>query len=105
MGDALADVLLGRAEPGGRAAGHHARVRGGRPDPARGPEESASYDEGLLIGYRGYDANGISPLFPFGHGLGYTTWQYESAWSVPQVAAGGDFDLRVIPQHRRADGT
>jgi beta-glucosidase len=37
-----------------------------------------SYDEGLFIGYRAYDRDGREPLFAFGHGLGYTTWSYES---------------------------
>jgi beta-glucosidase len=80
MGEALADVLLGRAEPGGRlpvtlparesdSPVLHAVPRDGRID----------YAEGLLIGYRGYDAAGITPMFPFGHGLGYTQWAYESA--------------------------
>ena len=80
MGEALADVLLGRAEPGGRLPVTlparesdcpvlHALPRDGRID----------YAEGLLIGYRGYDAAGITPMFPFGHGLGYTQWAYESA--------------------------
>ena len=35
-----------------------------------------SYDEGLFVGYRAYDRDGREPLFPFGHGLGYTTWEY-----------------------------
>jgi beta-glucosidase len=97
IGEALADVLLGRAEPGGRlpvtlpAAEAdcpvlHARPRDGRLD----------YAEGLLIGYRGYDAAGIAPLFPFGHGLGYTTWDYESVdGATGTLAPGADAKLRV----------
>jgi beta-glucosidase len=97
MGEALADVLLGRAEPGGRLPVTlpiresdcpvlHAVPRDGRID----------YAEGLLIGYRGYDAAGIPPMFPFGHGLGYTEWAYESA-SVdgPGPALGEDVRVRV----------
>ena len=97
MGEALADVLLGRAEPGGRLPvtlpAHesdcpvlHAVPRYGRID----------YAEGLLIGYRGYDAAGISPMFAFGHGLGYTQWAYESAsLDGPGPAPGEDVRVRV----------
>ena len=49
FGHALADVLLGDAEPGGR----------------------------LPTAHRGYDRDGREPLFPFGHGYGYTTWSYD----------------------------
>src|SRR5215468_2070667 len=97
MGDALADVLLGRAEPGGRLPVTlparesdcpvlHAVPRDGRID----------YAEGLLIGYRGYDAAGITPMFAFGHGLGYTRWAYESAsLDGPGPAPGEDVRVRV----------
>jgi len=37
-----------------------------------------TYREGLFIGYRAYDRDGREPLFPFGHGTGYTTWSHES---------------------------
>jgi beta-glucosidase len=54
------------------------------------------YAEGLLIGYRGYDASGAEPRYPFGHGLGYTTWAYESAEvTAATVAAGGDAEVTV----------
>ncbi len=80
MGEALADVLLGAAEPGGRlpvtlpAAEADCPVLEAVPD----GDGVLPYAEGLLIGYRGYDASGIEPRYPFGHGLGYTTWAYES---------------------------
>ena len=52
------------------------------------------YAEGLLIGYRGYDASLRRPQFPFGHGLGYTTWAYESVRAATADLAAGD-DLRL----------
>jgi beta-glucosidase len=97
MGEALADVVLGRAEPGGRLPVTlpareadcpvlHAVPRDGRID----------YDEGLLIGYRGYDAGQSAPQFAFGHGLGYTTWSYESVRAgQADPAAGQDLVLTV----------
>jgi beta-glucosidase len=55
------------------------------------------YAEGARIGYQGYDQDGSEPLFPFGHGLGYTTWEYEEL-SVPTgpVRAGADVELTVL---------
>ncbi len=79
MGEALADVLLGRAEPGGRLPVTMPVREADCPVLQAQPRDGQlSYDEGLLVGYRGYDAAGTAPLFPFGHGLGYTSWSYES---------------------------
>ena len=47
-----------------------------------------AYDEGIFIGYRGWQRAGIEPLFAFGHGLGYTTWAYESIAVEPGVGLG-----------------
>jgi len=49
------------------------------------------YREGLFIGYRAFDRDGREPLFPFGHGAGYTSWSYESmtVQDGPAQAAGG----------------
>ena len=71
MGTALADVLLGQADP---AAGDDPGRLGHCPVLHAVPAEGGlEYREGLLIGYRGYDRAGTKPHFPFGHGLGYTT--------------------------------
>jgi len=99
MGAALADVLLGRAEPGGRlpvtipAAEADCPVLHAVPD----QEGRLEYREGLLIGYRGYDHAGTRPRFPFGHGLGYTTWEYQSAAAdTTMVAPGEDLGVTVL---------
>jgi len=44
------------------------------------------YDEGLFIGYRAYDRDGREPRFAFGHGLGYTTWEYLGIEADGEVA-------------------
>jgi beta-glucosidase len=77
FGNALADVLTGKVEPGGRLPVTWPSSEEGLPSvmPVNG---ELPYDEGLLIGYRWYLATGRTPLFPFGHGLGYTTWAYEA---------------------------
>jgi beta-glucosidase len=79
--EATAAVLFGDCDPGGRltqtfpvsdtrhpVAGDPRRYPG-----ANGTEE---YSEGINLGYRWYDTEGVAPLFPFGHGLSYTTFAY-----------------------------
>jgi len=84
-GGALADVLLGEAEPGGRLPTTWPATEQGLPSvqPADGV---LSYDEGLFIGYRADDRLGRAPRFPFGHGLGYTCWAFERMSLQPGAA-------------------
>ncbi len=77
FGNALADVLLGDAEPGGRLPTTWPASEQGLPS-TQPVDGVLDYREGLFIGYRGYDRDGREPLFPFGHGTGYTTWSYDS---------------------------
>jgi beta-glucosidase len=70
-GNAIADVLLGRAEPGGRLPTTWPASEHGLPS-TRPVDGVLSYDEGTAIGYR----RPGEPLLPFGHGLGYTSWEY-----------------------------
>jgi beta-glucosidase len=98
MGEALADVLLGRAEPGGRLPVTIPVAEADCPVLHSVPEQGRlEYREGLLIGYRGYDRAGRAPRFAFGHGLGYTTWEYLSAAAAAAtVGRGRDLDLTVV---------
>jgi len=97
FGDALADVLLGAAEPGGRLPVSFPAVQQDAPvlHAAPAPDGTLRYTEGLLVGYRGYDASGIAPLFPFGHGLGYTSWTYEALDCRGAVAEDADLEVTV----------
>jgi len=76
-GNALADVLLGDAEPGGRLPMTWPVSEEGLPS-TRPADGVLDYREGLFIGYRAFDRDGREPLFPFGHGTGYTSWAYDS---------------------------
>ena len=81
LGDAVADVLLGVEEPGGRLPMTMPKQLDDTPafEHHPGRDGRAVYAERRLIGYRWYDAQGIEPLFPFGHGLGYTTFELGEA--------------------------
>jgi beta-glucosidase len=77
FGAALADVLLGFVEPGGRLPASWPSAEVGLPS-TQPVDGVLTYDEGLFTGYRGYDRDGRVPLYPFGHGLGYTSWDFAS---------------------------
>lgn len=80
MGGAIADVLFGDADPSGRlpmtfgakAVDYPANTAEQYP----GVNHVEQYAEGLNVGYRHFDRAGIAPLFPFGHGLSYTSFRY-----------------------------
>jgi len=96
VGEALAEVVSGDAEPGGRLPISIPRAAADAPVYRAQPDNGTlAYSEGLLVGYRGYDRSGVEPLFPFGHGLGYTEWEYESATSSAEVDAGDDVEVAV----------
>jgi beta-glucosidase len=88
FGHALADVLLGVSEPGGRLPTTWPAREEGLPstEPADGV---LAYEEGLHIGYRLHLREGREPRYPFGHGLGYTRWAY-LGMDAPREAGGAD---------------
>ncbi|WP_433468497.1 beta-glucosidase family protein [Spirillospora sp. CA-128828] len=80
-GTALARVLYGDVDPGGRLpvtfpVNENDAPTSGNPAQYPGLNKNTTFSEGVMVGYRHYDANGIAPRFPFGHGLSYTTFAY-----------------------------
>ncbi len=98
MGDAVADVLLGVADPGGRLpVTFPVRLEDAPAMVSYAPVDGVQrYGEGFSIGYRGHDATGVAPRYPFGHGLSYgdATWGVASA-SAAAVAAGESVEVTV----------
>ncbi len=82
-GNALADVLLGVVEPGGRLPTTWPREEADVPVIDVTPHDGlVRYDEGIHIGYRAWLRTGSEPAFEFGHGLGYTTWELSGLRAV-----------------------
>lgn len=86
--DADVALLAGDASPGGKLPVTFPRQEADTPvhDPSRYPGANGreDYAEGLLVGYRWYDEKKIAPLFPFGHGLSYTTFGYSGLGIRPR---------------------
>ncbi|MDY7101331.1 MAG: glycoside hydrolase family 3 C-terminal domain-containing protein [Actinomycetota bacterium] len=95
LGEALADVLCGDVDPGGRLP----TTFPVRPEDAPtfpgwpGENHRILYGEGVHIGYRYYDAKDVAPLFCFGHGLSTTSFEL-GGLEVSEVAAA-TFDVSV----------
>jgi beta-glucosidase len=92
-GAALADVLLGVSEPGGRLPTTWPAEEADCPVWRVEPEDGRlRYDEGLFIGYPAWQRRGAAPpAYWFGHGLGYTDWEYQG------------LDVRLLPETAGGD--
>ena len=80
-GPAIARVLFGDADPGGRLpatfpASEADEPTAGDPEKYPGVADTVTYKEGVLVGYRWFDALGLRPAYPFGFGRSYTTFAY-----------------------------
>nr|WP_308197665.1 glycoside hydrolase family 3 C-terminal domain-containing protein [Rathayibacter festucae] len=90
MGDAVADVLLGRVEPGGRLPTTWPVAIEDVPVLSTLPTDGElHYDEGIHIGYRAWLRSEVEPAYVFGHGLGYTSFELVSV-STPEPVRGGE---------------
>lgn len=100
-GVATARLLLGRVDPSGHLPFTWARRLGQyvSHDPrhparsSRGVHGITRYSEGIFVGYRWFDQQGIAPLFPFGFGLSYTRFRFSGLRVTP--AAGGGLVARL----------
>jgi beta-glucosidase len=86
-GTALTEILLGAVNPSGHLPATFERRREDNPTYAsyypEGDSNRVVYKERIFVGYRGYEQNGVKPLFPFGYGLSYTTFKYSNLSVVP----------------------
>lgn len=86
-GHGLADILTGAVNPSGKLPVTFPRRYEDNPSFLHYPGGNrVHYGEGLFVGYRHYDALGVEPLFPFGHGLSFTRFEI-SRMSAPSRAA------------------
>ena len=78
QGNALADVLFGDVNPSGKLPTTFPVRLEDNPAHINYPGENGKvrYGEGIFVGYRYYDKKDVAPLFPFGHGLSYTSFEY-----------------------------
>ena len=95
-GGAIADVLTGRADPGGRLAETFAVRLSDIPSTLNFPGDSGHvrYGEGLFVGYRAHDRLAQEVTFPFGHGLSYTSFEL-GGLVLEQSGSVADGDLSV----------
>lgn len=85
-GSVLADILLGRANPSGKLTTTWASWEDYCREGEFGDINDTRYKEGIYVGYRYFDTVGKKPLFPFGYGLSYTSFDI----AVTGAAAEGD---------------
>ncbi|QFP75287.1 glycoside hydrolase family 3 C-terminal domain-containing protein [Deinococcus sp. AJ005] len=102
-GHAFADVLTGRADPGGRLPQTFVSRLSDDPTHPETPDLQypgenghVEYKEGLFIGYRHVDDAGTQPLFPFGFGLSYSTFELSNArMSAERIVPGDSVTVSV----------
>jgi len=97
-GNIVARLLFGLANPSGKLPVTYPKLVSDTPTstsdrypgitPPGAPFPSVFYTEGLQMGYRWYDAQHIEPLFPFGHGLSYTTFALSNLSVTPKISDG-----------------
>jgi len=103
-GRAIARVLFGDANPSGKLPTSF--IRNANDSPAfksyKDPSLVDDYAEGIYVGYRWLDKHGIEPLFPFGHGLSYTKFEYSGLKVARQKDGSVQVSLKVKNSGKRA---
>ncbi|HYQ01135.1 MAG TPA: glycoside hydrolase family 3 C-terminal domain-containing protein [Polyangiaceae bacterium] len=85
-GKAITPILFGDENPSGKLPVTFPKSASDLPQPSSA--QNVAYTEGLAMGYRALDAANIAPLFPFGYGLSYTTFDYTGLELYPGNSAG-----------------
>lgn len=102
-GSAIARILFGDANPSGKLPITLPRRLEDNPTYINYPgAQEVHYGEGIFVGYRYYDFKDIEPLFPFGHGLSYTSFEYGDLRLPETVKAGAPLEVQVTVKNTGA---
>ena len=96
-GSALADILLGKTSPSGKLTTTWAKAEDYCQVGSFGKMEDTEYREGIYVGYRYFDSFKKRPLFPFGYGLSYTTFE----WKEEETVLDGE-EVKVLVRVRNS---
>lgn len=108
-GNAIVDVLLGKVNPSGKLPWTMPKKIEDSPAHATNSfpgGATVDYKEGILVGYRWFDTKNIAPLYPFGYGLSYTTFELGNA-KADKASYGNDDTIKVTVEVKntgKADG-
>jgi beta-glucosidase len=102
-GWSTANVLLGKVSPAGRlpvtwakALTDYAATDPAHPERSKkGVDGKTTYSEGVNVGYRWFDKQDLEPLFPFGYGLSYTTFEYSGLKTARAEDGGVDVTVQI----------
>ncbi len=97
-GNAVTRILLGEVNPSGKLPETFPRRLEDNPAYINSSYPGArevNYGEGIFVGYRYYDQKSVEPLFPFGHGLSYTSFEYSDLQSPKTIQQGESFQVSV----------
>jgi beta-glucosidase len=103
-GRAVADVLFGDVNPSGKLPvtfGKRYEDYPSAPYYNLNQNGKTPYTEGIFVGYRGFEAHKVTPQFPFGHGLSYTTFKYGSLEASPSADGSVNVSLDVTNTGKR----
>ncbi|KAI0700577.1 glycoside hydrolase family 3 protein [Cytidiella melzeri] len=97
VGNGIADVLFGKVNPAGKLSLTFPKRLEDNPSYPSFSTRTQDhgkvlYNEGIFVGYRGYEIKNVTPLFPFGFGLSYTTFEYSSL-QLSSVSSDGRFTV------------
>ena len=95
-GNAIANVIFGNVNPSGKLPVTFPKILEDNPSHGYYPgDKKVLYDEGIYVGYRHYDTKNVDPLFPFGHGLSYTKFDYGSIAGTSNITSGEKINLSI----------
>jgi len=98
FGNSLADIIFGKINPSGKLPTTFPVKLEDTPAYSTypGKDLQMDYEEGLYIGYRWYERENITPLYPFGHGLSYTSFSYTNFRAIPPKGASSVAAFEVV---------